>query len=201
VKERLADSFDVPAIWKSVRFLVLLLVPIALVMGIAYFIISSNRAAEKARIADSRKSAEEKQRDAEQETKSKEEVAAKAKAAMSVGMMLAVLLGVAIYAFLLVTLGAWVAKDAYARGLNGLGWASFYYLFHFFSRVLIVGLSLIPALLIVGLGLFIIPVAEVVSWMSLVTYLYARRPGRLSPCKACGNRRLAYLVVCPHCGK
>ncbi|HEY1378568.1 MAG TPA: PLDc N-terminal domain-containing protein [Gemmataceae bacterium] len=36
--------------------------------------------------------------------------------------------------------------------------------------------------------------------LGLIVYLLARRPGTLTTCPNCQNRRLAYATVCPHCG-
>lgn len=197
----LAESFDFVAILKSIRLLVLLIVPVGLVLFAAFFILTSKQKAERERntpkINQQKKDiADEKQWDEEEKEKTKDKIIA----GFGYGIVLLILIGVAIYVFLLVTMGAWIAKDAFARGMNGLGWASFYYLFHFFSRVLIVGLSLVPAINILGFGMFVFPVAELVSWMGFFTYIYARRPGKLTLCKTCKNRQLFYLQLCPHCG-
>ena len=201
--EPLIEPINWLGIFKSIKLIVGLAAIVGLLLAIVLFVLQYKKNADKERetqktVVTSKQVEEAKKREAEEKTRS---VEANAVAAMSIGVVLLIILVFTLYSFLLVTMGAWVAKDAYARGLSGLGWASFYYLFHFFSRVLIIGLSLVPAILIAGFGFFVLPVAEIVSWMGLFAYLYARRPGKLSRCRTCENRRLNYLSICPHCGK
>jgi hypothetical protein len=128
------------------------------------------------------------------------EKAEKAQEAMALGIVL-VILGLALaYALAVLLMGAWVARDAYRRGLPGLGWATFYYLFQLLGRLVVFPLAIVPTLLLPGVGPFILLAGEPIAWLGIVVYLYARRPGRLTACHNCQNRLLDYLLVCPHCG-
>lgn len=99
--------------------------------------------------------------------------------------------------------GGWVARDAYARGMAGLPWATFYYVYQIVARVVIYPVAMIPAaltsLLIPGLGLLVLAGAELIAWCGLFAYLIARRQGRLVRCRNCDNARLDSLPDCPHC--
>jgi hypothetical protein len=41
----------------------------------------------------------------------------------------------------------------------------------------------------------------VLHFVGLIIYLASRPQGPLVPCNSCGNRRLAYAKLCPHCGR
>jgi len=37
--------------------------------------------------------------------------------------------------------------------------------------------------------------------IGLIIYIFARPKGEKTPCPNCGNKRLASMAQCPHCGK
>ena len=121
------------------------------------------------------------------------------------------------YLAAVIAAGGWVAKDANARGMPGLGWASFYYLFHLLSRGFVGVLQVVgmvsaglavtsiwtspfrTAVSSVGVVVSLLAV-ELAAWSGLLVYLSVRRAGSCPRCRRCNNRRLGYLVACPHCG-
>jgi len=122
---------------------------------------------------------------------------------LGLGYLVLVFLTVLIiaYAVGVFGLGVVLARDASARGLPPLPWVAAYFLFHAVGPSL--GLAVATPLLfsfpplgvlaglVLGLG---------ASWYGGLTYLAVRRPGKKSACPRCRNRRLAYLMTCPHCG-
>jgi len=44
-------------------------------------------------------------------------------------------------------------------------------------------------------------VCLVLHFVGLLVYLASRPHGMLSPCHVCGNQRLQYARLCPHCGR
>ena len=106
-----------------------------------------------------------------------------------------------VYGAAVLLTGGWVARDASNRGMSGIGWAAFYFLFQAFWRVPLFVVALFPSVVIAGLGvpLVLIGFAELASWAGLGSYLIARRRGPMSRCGTCHNSALAYLPSCPHC--
>jgi hypothetical protein len=104
----------------------------------------------------------------------------------------------------------WVMRDAGARGMNGLAWGVFALVaavslrFFFFSTLAV--MQVVGALakyseLYSYVGLAILMSIELTTWSGVLYYFYTRRPGKLSRCAHCPNRRLSYLLTCPHCGR
>jgi hypothetical protein len=212
---------DTQSRWNYTPILFLLLVSAGCVLGIAYLIYSQEIAQKEKsgpKNAVMRKAQEELKR--LQGEVEQEELPQKPRSFMETAKSVALLFGFALYYFLVVMVGPWIARDAYAREMAGLGWASFYYVFHLCSRALFFSVFLplftvqnlaqrfhlevrieysddVEAVLRIVLGVLV----ELIAWVGLFAYLYARRRGKLSSCRSCPNRRLAYLVVCPHCGK
>lgn len=118
--------------------------------------------------------------------------------AITIGLFVAALL----YWPVVYWTAGWIAKDAYNRNLPGLGWATLFLFFqitdgilgfYVASRIIENRISsLILVLVAIGITAF--------GWAGLFIYLVARRPGLLIRCEKCNNRRLNYVVVCPHCG-
>lgn len=206
------EPIDYKTILKSVGLVAGLVVGVGVVMALIIWAIRTPAATapptakENARAAARRANAErEQQREqAEKERRQVEETSNRitnvSLAGMGLAALLLILLGIILYVILILAVGAWVAYDANRRGMSGLGWSSFYYLFHVIPRLPVLPLAIIPSLLLPGVGLlFFLPV-EPVAWTGLFVYLVARRPGRFTRCPHCGNRRLHYLVACPVCG-
>jgi hypothetical protein len=178
------------------------------VVVVAGFILASHSAKnaekEKAALRDPdpavrRQAEERKQKERVANERAADDAADKAKVAMGAGVVIAIVIVATLYVAFVLLAGAWVAKDAYARGMNGLGWASFYYLFQMLSRASVVVVLLFP-LSLFGLPIVGMLLGEPVYWVGLFVYLLARRSGQLIRCTVCRNKQLGYLGACPHCG-
>lgn len=122
------------------------------------------------------------------------------KTALSVAAVLVIVL---VFAYLLAVMlaGGWVARDAYARNLNGLGWAAFYYASQVFFRVMAVVFLVLPLAVFLGDHRYwAVLVVEPASWIGFGIYLFARPWGKRKPCQNCRQGCLHYLVTCPRCG-
>lgn len=213
---RSADAADVGeavrTLGKTFGLIAGLVAVVLVAIGGFAYVARSNRNAEK-ELADLRdpdpaiRQAAEDRRRQDQAAKAKmvEETADQAKSAVGLGLGLGlgllVLVMFVLYLACILLAGGWVAKDAYARGMSGLGWASFYYLFQIISRCVVVVLVVIPAALAFRVSTLGILLGEPAYWVGMFVYLYARRPGEPTRCAICGNRRLGYLSTCPHCGR
>jgi uncharacterized membrane protein len=192
-------------LWKTVALVGGLVLLVALVIGVFVLVSRSGKNADKdpARQPDpaARWQADERGRqDRVANDRAVEDVTDKAKAAMGVWLIISIVAAVILYASLVLFVGGWVARDAYARGMNGLAWAAFYYLFQLLSRSFVVVVLLFP-LALLGWGSIGMLFGEPLYWMGLVAYRYGRRQGRLAKCETCRNPRLDYLPKCPHCGR
>jgi len=143
---------------------------------------------------------------AEAEVKKEEaEKATKENAKLATNTIVSVIfigLGIAVLAYLSAIIGSgiWVARDATARGMSGLGWLSFYLVFQLVGRIAIFPLALIPSILTGGAAIpWLMLAAEPFAWSSLVIYRFARRQGRMRICDNCNQKRLEYLIRCPVC--
>lgn len=133
--------------------------------------------------------------------KSTAETRGKLLAILAVVVVIAIVVVTVLYFVALLTTGAWIARDAGRRGMSGLGWASFYYLFHVLARLLALPLLIVPALVLGPFVWVLVAGTEAVGWFGLAVYFAGRRPGSFAPCSNCRCRRLRYLVVCPVCGQ
>ena len=96
---------------------------------------------------------------------------------------------VLVYLVLVAFAGAWMARDAAARGLEPGAWAGAFLLA---QMIALLGLA-VPAN--PADALLLLPAA----WLALAVYLLSRRRGRLAHCDSCGQKYLHYRP-CPHCG-
>lgn len=196
-----AEPMDVRALARTVGLLAGLVAAVAVVMVVVILIVRPSapktEPTAKSAPARAREPSPEERRSAEQAADDRREQAATVGRTVAGLMILAVVIA---YVLAVLLVGAWVARDANARGMPGLGWASFYYLFHLLARLAVIPLAILPSLIIPGLGLLVFLAVEPAAWVGLVVYLVARRAGRTGRCHNCGNRRLVYLVACPLCG-
>lgn len=130
------------------------------------------------------------------------------------GALLCILVLPIAYVMFVLYIMAWVARDAYRRGMEGGMWAFNYICFQFVFGVPFI-LSVI-SVLVSALGTVLSPILGVfllgalgsffaallflpLSWAGLCVYLVARRRGQMAVCSHCGNDRLGYMLRCPHC--
>lgn len=95
------------------------------------------------------------------------------------------------YVVFVLGMTVWVARDARHRGDSPLGWAVF-----FLAWQVLIGFSSLVTVPLFAPRL----IGLLLGWTGLFIYLGARRPGRLERCVHCDNLKLAYAVVCLHCG-
>jgi len=129
------------------------------------------------------------------------------------GIVLVVVCG---WLFAVYSVGAWVARDAYQRGMNGLAWTCFYFAFQIINRLALGGVWLAVKLLAAGIifkdgtpSAFesvayaplwaLILASEAIHWGGLFVYLYCRRRGSMRRCRDCRESHLSTLQRCPHC--
>lgn len=140
----------------------------------------------------------------------------------SILMGLLILAAIAGWVVAIYFTGAWIARDAFRRGMNGLAWAWFYFAFQIINRIAV----LFPLLFLRGIFLtaaayqeqrygertggvqdvltlapltVILLTTEMIHWGGFYVYLYCRRTGQLRPCKRCNQMRMVTLQACPHC--
>jgi hypothetical protein len=154
------------------------------------------------------------------ESAEKKEADEKVRAVADLLSMLFVLAVIAIWILAVYFTGAWLARDAYRRGMNGLHWCIFYFAFQFFNRLALVGIITFVRIVVVramnageivvtkggfldaamSASLWLVLLStEAIHWGGLFVYLFCRRRGSMIKCRKCTQLRLQNLKSCPHC--
>lgn len=99
----------------------------------------------------------------------------------------------------------WVGRDTLRRKMECAPWLAIYAIPQFLfqgAAVYAILASFAISFFSAGLALLMVLFGLVLmafAWSGLVLYRSVRRPGRLRRCRHCGQLRLAYACVCPHC--
>ncbi len=91
----------------------------------------------------------------------------------------------------------WVARDSSDRGHDGALWGFVFFLPHSFLALWPLLAGVAGTMLMTDLYFPLL----LSGWLTLPVYLLSRRRGLLVSCGTCPNRHLAYVLVCPHCGR
>lgn len=106
----------------------------------------------------------------------------------------------ALYLLVILAVGAWIGRNALARGHSPLGWMSFYFVMQALLRIVAFPLGVMGSIFAPSSIPLLIAFAEMVAWSGLITYLLVRTRGTLERCDRCQEGKLITLRSCPRCG-